>query len=244
MAEEKDFYEFLGVEKNAKIAVIRRAYYKMALKLHPDRNENKEQATKDFQKLALIKETLFDEKKRKYYDRTGEVDETSDNFESSYEYWRARYARVTVDDIENFKKTYKNSAEEKEDLRQAYTKCKGDMGKIMESVPLAGVDDIDRFVDFLQTERKRGNLKKFKSFKTSIKKLSREEDLSEAKEAEELAQELGVKLVKEEDSLKALIQARQKQRAASFLENLEAKYGSLFPSTTVHVPQNFQNQAK
>ncbi|GAB5359380.1 hypothetical protein AAMO2058_000539100 [Amorphochlora amoebiformis] len=229
MDESKSFYEILGIPKDAKKNQIRKAYYKLAVKLHPDRNENKEQATADFQKLALIKETLFDERKRRYYDQTGEVDQDSGDLDTSYEYWRARYKKVTVRDIEKFKSKYKGSGEERQDLTDAYIKYKGDMHKIMEDVPLGSASDINRFVQILDAERNNGNLKKFRAYKTSLKSLSREEDTSEAKESEEYAKELGIDLGGGgEDPLAALIRKRHASRQAGggFLANLEAKYAS------------------
>lgn len=123
----------------------------------------------------------------------------------------------------NSQKTYKNSDEEKTDLREAYVAHRGDMQKIMETVILAGPNDIDRFIQFFKSEQKKGNLKHSKRFTKSLKTLPREADLSEAKEAEDLAKELGIK-GNGDDDLKAMIISRQKQRV-SFLDGLEEKYG-------------------
>jgi len=71
--------------------------------------------------------------------------------------------------------------------------------------------------------KKKGNLKHSKRFTKSLKTLPREADLSEAKEAEDLAKELGIK-GNGDDDLKAMIISRQKQRV-SFLDGLEEKYG-------------------
>lgn len=63
------------------------AYRKQALRFHPDHNKQ-EGARADFQFLTLVYQTLSDEKKRTYYDRTGEVLETSQQFDDAYKAWR------------------------------------------------------------------------------------------------------------------------------------------------------------
>jgi curved DNA-binding protein CbpA len=69
----RDFYKILGIKKTAKDRDIKRAYHKMALKWHPDKNlDNKEEATKKFEEIANAYEVLSDEEKRKVYDMYGE----------------------------------------------------------------------------------------------------------------------------------------------------------------------------
>ena len=53
---------------------------------------------------------------------------------------------MTLADIEKYRKKYQNSPEEEDDLIAAYTKYKGDMNKIMETVPCSGVDDEGEFI--------------------------------------------------------------------------------------------------
>ncbi|EKX32370.1 hypothetical protein GUITHDRAFT_51149, partial [Guillardia theta CCMP2712] len=68
-----DYYTMLGVKKNADEATLKKAYRKLALKMHPDRNppEKKEQAEKDFREMSEAYHVLSDPEKRKIYDQFG-----------------------------------------------------------------------------------------------------------------------------------------------------------------------------
>ncbi|MCL4339062.1 J domain-containing protein [Patescibacteria group bacterium] len=67
----KDFYEILGVQKGASEAEIKRAYRKLALEWHPDRNKSAE-ATEKFKEINKAYEVLSDPKKKEMYDQYGE----------------------------------------------------------------------------------------------------------------------------------------------------------------------------
>uniref|UniRef100_A0A668AMF7 DnaJ homolog subfamily B member 11 n=1 Tax=Myripristis murdjan TaxID=586833 RepID=A0A668AMF7_9TELE len=64
----RDFYKILGVSKSASIRDIKKAYRKLALQLHPDRNQDDPQAQDKFADLGAAYEVLSDEEKRKQYD--------------------------------------------------------------------------------------------------------------------------------------------------------------------------------
>lgn len=68
-----NLYEVLGVDKAASNAVIKKAYRKQSLKIHPDRAEEsrKAEATQAFQVLSKVHYILSDDEKRKAYDEHG-----------------------------------------------------------------------------------------------------------------------------------------------------------------------------
>jgi len=67
----KDYYEILGVDKSADEAEIKKAYRKMAMKYHPDRNKGDDQAAKKFKQASEAYEVLRDPRKRQRYDQYG-----------------------------------------------------------------------------------------------------------------------------------------------------------------------------
>lgn len=70
------FYEILGVQRHASKTEIRRAYRKLALQWHPDKNPDKpEEAAEMFRKVSEAYDILSDPSKRQHYDRFGTVEQ-------------------------------------------------------------------------------------------------------------------------------------------------------------------------
>ncbi|KAK9123039.1 hypothetical protein Sjap_012641 [Stephania japonica] len=67
----RDYYDVLGVSKNANASEIKKAYYSLAKKLHPDTNKDDTEAERKFQEVQKAYEVLKDEEKRSLYDQVG-----------------------------------------------------------------------------------------------------------------------------------------------------------------------------
>lgn len=82
MMDYKDYYKILGVERKASEAEIRKAYRKLAMQYHPDRNPENKQAEERFKEINEAYQVLSDPQKRAHYDRLG----------SDYSNWQRRGA--------------------------------------------------------------------------------------------------------------------------------------------------------
>jgi curved DNA-binding protein len=67
----KDYYKILGVEKSASVDEIKKAYRKLALKYHPDKNPNNKASEDKFKEINEANEVLSDPEKKKKYDELG-----------------------------------------------------------------------------------------------------------------------------------------------------------------------------
>lgn len=79
----KNYYDILGVDKNATEDDIKKGYRKMAMKYHPDKNPNDKEAEKKFKDAAEAYDVLKDPKKKDQYDRYGRVYGGGSGFDAS-----------------------------------------------------------------------------------------------------------------------------------------------------------------
>ena len=71
MAEKRDYYEVLGVEKSCTDEELKKAYRKLAMKYHPDRNPDNKEAEEKFKEANEAYAILSDADKRRQYDQMG-----------------------------------------------------------------------------------------------------------------------------------------------------------------------------
>ncbi|GIY46891.1 protein tumorous imaginal discs, mitochondrial [Caerostris darwini] len=98
-----DLYKLLGVSRNASQNEIKKAYYQLAKKYHPDTNKNDPTAAKKFQEVSSAYEILGDEKKRKEYDEWGTQAEFQNRREASANEFRFH---SNIDPEELFRKIF------------------------------------------------------------------------------------------------------------------------------------------
>jgi len=226
-----NLYEVLGIKKESAEAEIRRAYYKVSLKVHPDRAPDDELATEKFQVLGKVYTVLSDAEQKAVYDEQGIVDEEGDALSKDRcweDYWRVLFPQITLQDIIEFEKKYKGTEEERQDVLQTYEKFKGDMDAIMETVLCCSADDEPRIGSIIKEAIEKKEIEPYPAFTketTKKKKARKQRAEKEKREAEEMQKEMG--LGNEDESLTKMIKLRQESRDKNFnnfLTNLEEKY--------------------
>ncbi|XP_019186211.1 PREDICTED: chaperone protein dnaJ 6-like [Ipomoea nil] len=224
-ANEKSLYEILGVERTASQQEIKRAYYKLALRLHPDKNPGDEEANEKFQQLQKVMSVLGDEEKRAVYDQTGCVDDADlagDVVQNLKEFFQSLYKKVTEADIEEFEANYRGSDSEKKDLLDLYTKYKGNMNRLFCSMLCSDPKlDSHRFKDILDAGIAAGDLKSTKAYEKWAKQISAIKPPTSPLRRKK-------KSKKEPEDLYAIIAQRQSERRGkmnSLFSSLVSKYG-------------------
>ncbi|KAH8725021.1 hypothetical protein GQ44DRAFT_739826 [Phaeosphaeriaceae sp. PMI808] len=246
-----DPYEVLGLETEATADDVKKAYRKMALKHHPDKaaDGEKNAANRKFQEIAFAYSVLSDDRRRKRYDLTGstaELLENDDDF-NWLKFYREQFENVVNEEaINRISEEYRDSAEERQDILNAYVKCKGNLDTMYGFIMLSDIlEDDDRFRKILDEEIENGNIKSFPAYeKETDTKRKRAKDIERKRredydkreaEKEEAKTANGNMKTKPKPKAKkgsasdmadlaALIQQRQKSRAGGFFDQLEAKY--------------------
>ncbi|KAK8531868.1 hypothetical protein V6N13_131227 [Hibiscus sabdariffa] len=225
-SNERSLYEILDVEKTASQQEIKKAYYKLALRLHPDKNPGDEEAKEKFQQLQKVMSILGDDEKRAIYDQTGCIDDADlagEDVENLRNFFRTMYKKVTEADIEEFEAKYRGSDSEKKDLIELYKKFKGKMNKLFCSMLCSDPKlDSHRFKGLLDEAIAGGELKETKAYKKWAKKVS------EIKPPTSPSRRKGKSIKQPEPDLLALISQRRNERKGQFdsmFSSLVSRYG-------------------
>ena len=192
----------IGVPATASSGEIRSGYLKLALKLHPDKvapessPEAKAAAHGAFQELAFAYSILSDPARKARYDATGSTSERAEDDGDFFDwanFYRAQFKEVvTTAHIEEFRRKYQGSEEEREDVLRVYEEGKGDIEYVFERVMCSEEEmDLPRFRGIVEQAVENGEVPRYKAFwgKPPRKRGGRKD---ESKEAMEMARRLGV----------------------------------------------------
>ncbi|KAG8856702.1 hypothetical protein FRB91_000407 [Serendipita sp. 411] len=208
--DEVDLYAVLGLNADCTQDAIKKTYRKLALLYHPDKHsasstDTKREASVKFQQVGYAYAVLSDEKRRKRYDETGRTDEDSilgfgpaDGDEGGWEaYFAGMFEEVTRKRLDELKKEYQGSQEEKDDVQEAYVEGEGDIEYIMAHIPHSMYEDEPRIISIVKKLIKSKKITSLPKWEADLKdekakKQRKKQGEAEAKEAEETAKEMGV----------------------------------------------------
>lgn len=240
---EIDPYEVLEVTKSLTPIEIKKSYKRLCLLLHPDKlqqtqgKDDPRSADPDaFPRIQFAYSVLSDARKRQQYDQTGKLldnDMDDDAFDWK-DFFDSLYTEISVERIEEDKKIYQGSEEERRDIVSNFVFYDGDFLKLFETIPhLDFTEDeevrVFTIIDESDVIKNQGTLSQWEKYKKSRKTKVRNMLKKLAKEAKEAAEwekkNLGRKTIKSQDELALLIKSKQSNRFESMLDKIEAKYG-------------------
>ncbi|XP_055631794.1 J domain-containing protein CG6693 [Toxorhynchites rutilus septentrionalis] len=228
-----DVYKLFEVKKDAPEKEIKKAYYRLSLKVHPDRveDEDKKECTEKFKVLSKIYSVLSDPGKRALYNEKGIIDEDDDDsLCNMMAMWQTFFKPISTEDISNFEKNYVGSMLERTDVKKAYLNGKGCINYMMNSIPFMKCEDEPRIAAIVQQMISEGDVPEYKIFTEEPNAKRNRRHKKYAKEAQE-ASAIKEELAKTENgnvSLEQQIMLRQtqrEQRFTSLLDRLAEKYG-------------------
>ena len=158
-----DPYKLLNVSRDAQTKDIRKAYFLLARRVHPDRNPSHDAASA-FQALQRAYGILSDPAKRRLFDKTGCTDQDSEAFWQAYQQYRTIYPEVNAEDIVAFTEKYRNSAEEAADLRAFYIEKGGDVSTLQAHIMVSRPEDAARFEAFFDEGIRSGVLERTEAY--------------------------------------------------------------------------------
>lgn len=191
-----DLYtDVLQCKRDADQAGLRKAYYRSALKHHPDKNPRDAKAASLFHAVTAAYQLLQDPERRADYDETGELPDVADDDEDSTtgtdqwkSYFDAIFGKVTTGGIEAFSAKYKCSDEERRDVLKEFQARKGNLEKMLEFVMLSEPRDCLRWVeDYIRPAMDSGDADTSytATMEKSLKKLQKKVEQEDAAAAEE-----------------------------------------------------------
>ncbi|KAG5490602.1 hypothetical protein JKF63_00723 [Porcisia hertigi] len=229
-------YTALGVSKECSIEDVTRAYRRLALRYHPDRNPD---GAEEFKKISNAYTVLSDPQRRAVYDSTGVVPDSADALHGvSDEAARQQRSAELAGQVRNFFAIYAGSAEEQGDVIEGYEKCHGDFKKMVRQYLLfdngleTEVQRLHRLVSTLIAKGKLSRTPAWESTSTQKSILRLEKSLRrEREEAEEVLKEMACNGAAEAESadgglgaLQVMIRERQRSSYESMLNDLESRY--------------------
>jgi len=251
--KNKTYYEHLGISKTADEAAIKKAYYKLALKVHPDKNPDNEFAKEDFQKLGRIVAILTDKEKRKFYDDFGDLDGNANDpeelnpdelFEHVLKEFKSK--KFTKDDINDYFKKGENldqnsvSIDEDRELRTYYTKFNGNLKEICEFVVPAKIEPEkqlkERYHNHLASLIEKGELPLLPKFKQlnskqkakvnkNTKNIDNEEDIADEDEDDIMDSDQEIKKSKKKSPKKNVKSTNSKVASKNKRKSEDEEYG-------------------
>ncbi|XP_050097025.1 J domain-containing protein CG6693 [Anopheles aquasalis] len=229
----KDLYELFSIDKKASEQEIKKAYYRLSLKTHPDRvpEDDKQTATERFKVLSKLYSVLADKDKRALYDERGIVDDEGENEADTWKLrWQNLFKPLTDEDIDNFMKSYVGSELERTDIKKAYLNGRGCINYMNQTVPFMSCEDEPRVAKIVQELIDAGEVPAYDAF---LKEPKAKRDRRHKKYAREAKLASEVKRQRDEESelssLRKQLAVRNQERKGTFesmIASLEARYGS------------------